>query len=198
MHDVTRYGAGGPAVPRRGGALGRWLGRTVLRLLGWQFEGTLPDRAKLVAIGAPHTSNWDFVVAMGAVLALGVELRFLGKDTLFRGPLGWLMRRLGGTPVDREVPRGAVGQAVDAFEANDTFWLGLSPEGTRKPVERWRSGFYHIALGAGVPILPCFFDYPRKVVGVGPLFAPTGDLEADVAHLRAFYADFRGKKVENE
>ncbi|MDX1547110.1 MAG: lysophospholipid acyltransferase family protein [Rhodothermales bacterium] len=186
----------GDAVPQRGNAFSRWFGRTLLRLLGWRVVGEVPNIPKCVVIGAPHTSNWDFVVAMGAKLGMGIDVRFLGKDTLFRPPLGWLMRRLGGTPVDRSVPRGAVAQAVAQFEQHERFYLGLSPEGTRKRVEQWRTGFYHIAHAAGVPILPFYFDFPSRTFGLGPLVHPTGDLGADVARLRAFYAPFTGKNPE--
>ena len=186
----------GDASPTRGNRLTRGFWRAFLKVQGWRFEGTLPNVARGVVIAAPHTSNWDFVVAMSTLLALGLDVRWVGKHTLFRPPFGWLMRWLGGMPVDRSRRQGAVGQIVAVFEDRERLLVGMSPEGTRRRVERWKTGFYHIALGAGVPILPAFFDYPRKVVGVGPLFWPTGNLEADVAALQAFYHDKGGKKPE--
>lgn len=170
----------GAAVPRRGNRLSRGLGRVVLLSLGWRVEGEVPDRPKLVAILAPHTSNWDFVVGLSAILALGLDVRWLGKHTLFRPPFRRLLRWLGGTAVDREDAADVVQRAIAAFHGSDRLFLGLSPEGTRRKVEKWKSGFHRIAWGAGVPILLCSLDYRTRVVQIGPLFAPTGDFEADV------------------
>jgi 1-acyl-sn-glycerol-3-phosphate acyltransferase len=178
----------GPHVPRRGGALRAALGRSILGLLGWRLEGGLPDLAKFVVTAAPHSSNWDFIIGIAAVFALRLDVRFVGKAELFRGPLGPLMRWLGGLPVDRHRPEGLVEQLVELFAAREQLVLAMAPEGTRKPVERWKSGFYRIALGAGVPIVPGYFDNGRKRVGFGKPFRPTGDAEADIAELRAFYA----------
>ncbi len=177
----------GPAVPQRGTALSRRLGRAVLRATGWDFEGVIPNRSHFVIIGAPHTSNWDFLYAMATMLALGIDVRWLGKHTLFRGPLGPVMRWLGGVPVDRRRPGGLVERAVAHLQERERFVLGIAPEGTRRFTPRWKTGFYRIACRAGVPILPVYFDYARKVVGAAPLFTPTGDMEADIAALRAFY-----------
>lgn len=185
-----------PPLPTRGNRFSRGVARWLLRRAGWDFEGTVPEVPRLVLIGAPHTSNWDFVVGMLTVFAIGLDVHFVGKHTLFRPPMGWLMRWLGGTPVNRSTSQGVVGQLIDTFEANEHYVLGISPEGTRRRVETWKTGFYHLALGAGVPILPAFFDYRRKRIGVGSLLHPSGDIDADIATLRAFYTPFEGKRPE--
>jgi len=181
----------GPRVPRRGGPVRAAIGRAILRLTGWRIEGTLPDLPKLVITAAPHSSNWDFIVGIAVVFALRLDIRFLGKAELFRGPLGVLMRWLGGMAVDRHHPGGFVEQMVAAFGEHDRLLLAVAPEGTRKPVDRWKSGFYRIALGAMVPIVPGYFDNGRKRVGFGAAVMPTGDAERDIAALRAFYAPIR-------
>ena len=181
-----------PSLPRRGNCLTKALGRALLALAGWRVEGELPDRRKLVAIVAPHTSNWDFVVGILVVFALGLRVRFLGKHTLFRPPLGWLMRWLGGTPVVRDTPQGAVNDAADMIAREERVLLGIAPEGTRTRGKPWRSGFYNIALAARVPILPAAFDYPAKALRLFPPLEPSGDYAADLARLQALYADVRG------
>ena len=186
----------GDAVPTRGNRLSRGFWKTLLKMAGWEFEGTIPNLSRGVVIAAPHTSNWDFVVGMATLMALGLDVRWIGKHTLFKAPFGGFMRWLGGTPVDRTRRQGVVAQLVERFDEQERLLIGMSPEGTRQKVDRWKTGFYHLALGARVPILPAFFDYARKTVGVGPLFMPTGDLEADLAALRAFYTDKAGKKPE--
>lgn len=176
-----------PSVPRRGGAIRAAIGRAILSISGWGAEGTLPDLPKFVVIAAPHSSNWDFVLGIALVFALRLDIRFIGKAELFRGPLGPIMRSLGGIPVERTHPEGVVEQAVARFAKEARLVLAIAPEGTRKPVERWKSGFYRIALGAGVPIVPAYFDNARKMMGFGPLFTPTGEADRDLLKLRAFY-----------
>jgi 1-acyl-sn-glycerol-3-phosphate acyltransferase len=178
----------GPRVPRRGGPMRAAIGRAMLRVTGWRIAPEIPDLPKFVAIAAPHSSNWDFIVGIAFVFALRLDARFIGKAELFRGPLGPLMRWLGGIPVDRNRPSGFVEETVAVFDAREQLIVALAPEGTRRPVEKWKTGFYRIALGAGVPIVPGYFDNGRRIVGLGPPFRPTGDLEADLAALRAFYA----------
>ena len=178
----------GPNVPRRGGALRAAVGRLLFRMTGWRPEGNLPDQARLVIIAAPHSSNWDFIHGIALVFAMRLDARFIGKASLFRGPLGPLMKWLGGIPVDRTRPEGVVEDAVASFRERSGLLLALAPEGTRKPVDKWKSGFYRIALRAGVPIVPGFFDNARRRVGFGAPLIPTGDAEADIARLRAFYA----------
>ena len=160
----------------------------------WRIEGDIPDVPKMVIIVTPHTSNWDFVVGVAAKLALGLRILFLGKDTLFRFPLGMLMRGLGGMPVDRASPHDVVNQVRVEFSRRDRLIVGLAPEGTRKRVERWRTGFYHIAHGAGVPILPVALDWENRVIRIHQPAATTGNLEADVADLQRRLSGARGKR----
>jgi len=181
----------GPAVPRRGGVLRRAIGRVILRLTGWQIEGTLPDLPRFIVIAAPHSSAWDFVHGIAVVFVLRLDVHFIGKAELFRGPLGALMRWLGGIPVDRTRTQGMVDGVAARLRREEKFVVALAPEGTRKPVEKWKSGFYHIAVRAGVPIVPGIFDNGRKAVRFLPPFEPTGDADRDIAVLRGFYADIR-------
>ena len=180
-----------PSLPRRGNAFSKTLARALLALFGWRVTGEIPDRPKMVAIAAPHTTNWDFVVGILVVFALGLRVRYLGKHTLFRPPLGWLMRWLGGTPVVRDTPQGAVGDAAEMIAREDKVLLGIAPEGTRTLGKPWRSGFYNIALAANVPILPAAFDYHARALRLFALFEPTGDYEADLPRLQALYAGIR-------
>lgn len=178
----------GPRVPRRGGAFRAAVGRMMLRALGWRIGPPLPDLGKAVITAAPHSSNWDFFVGIALVFALRLDVHFIAKMELFRGPLRPLMRWLGGLPVNRKRPVGLVEQVVAMFAEREALLLAVAPEGTRKPVDRWKSGFYRIAVAAGVPIVPGYFDNRRKIVGFGAPFYPTGNAEADIAALRAFYA----------
>lgn len=177
-----------PSAPQRGNRLTRALGLLGLTLLGWRFAGAFPDRSKLVIVVAPHTSNWDFVVGIALVFATGLDAHWLGKHHLFQGPLGPLARWLGGIPVDRRQRNDLVEQTTAAFQSRDRLWLGITPEGTRKKVERWKSGFWHIAKAAGVPIVLCYLDFRKREIGVGPLIEPGEDYEADLARIQAFYA----------
>ena len=175
----------GSQVPQRGNTITRGLAITAMRLTGWQFEGTVPDIPQFVLIVAPHTSNWDFCVGVMAMFALNLRGTFLGKDTLFRWPLGIAMRWLGGVPVDRYSPHNVVEQTVAYFQRRPQMVLALSPEGTRKLLSGWRTGFYFVARGAGVPILPVAFDYPHRTIRLLSLFETTGDQAADFAALGA-------------
>jgi len=183
-----------PSFPRSGNAFSRLLGRVGLALSGWRIEGEFPDRAKLIVIVAPHTSNWDFPIGISAVFALGLRVRFLGKDALFRPPLGWLMRWFGGMPVVRESPQGAVAQVVEMIEAERAVFLAITPAGTRSSVAPWRSGFYHIAHAARVPILPIAFDGERRAIRLFAPFETSGDYDADLPRLMALYEGIRGVK----
>jgi len=181
-----------PSLPRRGNAVTKALGRTLLSLAGWRVEGEIPDRPKLIAIVAPHTSNWDFALGIAAVFALGLDVKFLGKHTLFNPWLGGLMRWLGGTPVRRETPQGAVADAAETIARAPQVLLALAPAGTRRRGAPWRTGFYHIAVAAKVPILPVAFDSGRRAVRFFPLLEPAGDFAADLARLQMLYAGVRG------
>jgi 1-acyl-sn-glycerol-3-phosphate acyltransferase len=186
----------GARAPRKRNAVTKALSRAALSVAGWTFRGGLPDAPKFVAAVAPHTSNWDFVVGVLARRAVGLDAHFLGKHTLFTPPLGWLMRWLGGTPVRRDVPGGVVRQVVETIREHDQFVLGLAPEGTRRRVEAWRTGFYYIALEAGIPIAPVALDYGRKQVVAGPPLLPSGDIEADLDELQRFFVGVVPKKVD--
>lgn len=182
-----------PRVPRGWGVVGRFVGRTVLRMLRFRVVGRFPDLPKMVAIGAPHTSNWDGVLGFAAILSVGLDMRVMIKDSIFRGPLGGLLRFVGGLPVNRKEPGGVVGQMVRRFETVDAFVLGIAPEGTRKKVTTWKTGFLRIAHEAGVPVLPITLDWGRREVFVGPPHYATDDPEADLAALQAFFARATGK-----
>lgn len=169
------------------------LAQAILNYLGWQLMVDLPDDRRFVLIGAPHTSNWDGVMMILVKIALGLDLHFIGKDSLFRGPLGGLMRRLGGIPVNRRERNNFTRQMVQLFQEREELILVIAPEGTRRKTRRWKSGFYYIALGAGVPILMGYLDYQRKEIGLVELLHPTGDLQADFEKIRAYYAPVRGK-----
>jgi 1-acyl-sn-glycerol-3-phosphate acyltransferase len=144
-----------------------------------------------VVIAAPHSSAWDFIIGIAAVFALRLDVRYVGKAELFRGPLGPVMRWLGGLPVDRRRPGEFVEQIVRLFAERERLVLAMAPEGTRKPVERWKSGFYRIALGAGVPIVAGYFDNATRQVGFGPMLQPSGDMERDLEELRRFYSGMK-------
>jgi 1-acyl-sn-glycerol-3-phosphate acyltransferase len=184
-----------PNAPRaRPDRFARALGRTLLRLGGWRVVGAFPDLPKLVLIGAPHSSNWDGVWGFAAKLALGLDIKVLGKHSLFRVPLlGALLRWLGVIPIDRGAAHGVVGQMAAMMQAADRLWLGLAPEGTRKPVEHWKTGFWKIAHVAGVPVLPAYFHYPDKIIGIGPPFELGDDMAADLARIRAWYRPWQGR-----
>ncbi len=166
------------------------LARWILRMTGWQIEGDIPSEIrKYVVIAAPHTSWWDFPLGLLARAALGREIHFIGKKSLFRPPLGWFMRWLGGVPADRSISRNLVDQVVEIFNARDAFAIALAPEGTRAPVRQFRTGFYYIARGAGVPVICATLDYFHKTVTFSTPFYPTDDPAAD---LKSLWDHFRG------
>lgn len=182
-----------PQMPRLRDGLRRRTCRGILRLCGWSLLGEFPNVPRLVLIAAPHSSWWDGVWGLLIKVAIGADVHFMAKQELFRGPLGGLLRRLGGMAIDRGAAKGVVEQMIDQYRRRDRLWLGIAPEGTRKSVTRWKSGFWHIAHDAGVPIFPVAFHYPEKAIQLGPLFDTTADMDADIARLRAFYAPFKGK-----
>jgi 1-acyl-sn-glycerol-3-phosphate acyltransferase len=184
-----------PGLHRDHGRFWRWVGRTYFRLSGWRIAGTFPLEPKCVAIVAPHTSNWDFPLGVAFLLAGDWRASWLGKHTLFKGYAGKVFRRIGGIPVDRSAPQGLVGECVRAFEAAEALLLAVAPEGTRKGVSKWRTGFYQIALGAQVPILPVAFDYKEHLIHLHPVFHPTGDAEADLAFLQTLLGAAQGLKA---
>lgn len=179
----------GDAVPRRGNALSRACGRLALRLLRFKIEGELPNEPKFVLIGAPHTSNWDFIISMAVMMATGLQLSWMGKEEMFDHPLRRFFIWMGGLPVDRSAAGGVVGETVEAFKRHEKLIIVVAPEGTRASAPNWKSGFYRIAAGAGVPIVLGYLDFERRVLGFGPAFMPTGDQAADIAKIRSFYAN---------
>jgi 1-acyl-sn-glycerol-3-phosphate acyltransferase len=185
------------SVPQTRGGLGRALGRLGQRLTRWQIAGSFPDLPKFEIVFAPHTSNWDFVHALHAKLALGMEARWVGKHTLFRWPAGPVLRRIGGIPVDRRAAQGMVATVVAEFRARPAMVFVIAPEGTRRRVEQWRSGYWQIASQAGVPVVPVGFDYGARRVVVGSPLATTDSREADERQLRAFFARMRPKWPAN-
>lgn len=167
-------------------------GRVYLRLAGWRFEGSFPVEPKCVLIVAPHTTNWDFLLSVASLLALDLRVSWLGKSQLFRAPFRGLLRRLGGIPVDRGAAHGVVGQCAQAFEAAPALMLALAPEGTRKGPSRWKTGFYRIAVDAGVPIFPVGLDYDEHVVRFMPVFHPTGEFDEDLRRIQDLFSEVRG------
>ncbi len=176
---------------RRPTLLSRLVKAAVLGLYrwkGWQLEGGRPEARKFVITGAPHTTNWDFIFFIGTTWRMGISPSFMGKLSLFRGPLKRFMYDMGGLPVDRSKPgSNYVEQTVEHFARSDDLALVVAPEGTRRTDGSWRSGFYHIALRAGVPIVPAWVDNRTMRGGLGPAIMPTGDYGADLARIAAFY-----------
>ncbi|MEI6619388.1 MAG: lysophospholipid acyltransferase family protein [Betaproteobacteria bacterium] len=171
---------------------------TFLKLTGWKIVGQLPaDARKSVFIAAPHTSNWDLPYTLMVAFTLRLNIYWMGKAQIFRWPFGPLMRWLGGVAVQRENANNLVAASVEALKLSDgPVQLVVPPEGTRSKVRYWKTGFYYIALGAQVPIVMSFMDYGNKVSGLGPAFVPTGDIEADMVAIKAFYAPFKGKNPD--
>jgi 1-acyl-sn-glycerol-3-phosphate acyltransferase len=177
----------GDQVPHRGNAFSNALAHLALRLTGWRFEGDFPNYPKFVLIVAPHTSNWDFPLGLMAMFALNLRTVFLGKHTLFRRPFGGIMRWLGGAPVDRTSAHNVVYQTIALIRTNEKLVLVVSPEGTRKKLPKWRTGFYYVAKGAGIPIVPIAFDYSTKTFRVFPPLVAGDDKEADFRVLHAYF-----------
>ena len=180
-------------VARRHSAVLRAVGRAGLRLGGWRVTGQVPPIPRFVAIVAPHTSNWDFVVGVLVMFALDLRVSWLGKDTLFATRLGPVLRWLGGRPVNRDSHEGAVAEIASGLLREERFILALAPEGTRRRVTHWRTGFYRIAEATGVPILPVRLDWSRHEVGLGQPVAATGMLTRDVAALQRCYRADMGR-----
>lgn len=186
----------GEQIPRSGNAFTRWLGRVLIRLQGWKVEGTLPNEPKLIAAAGPHTSNWDFCVAMPFVLVLGLKVSYLAKNTLFIWPFKYFFEWLGGVPLDRSQPHGVVGEMVKTFEKRDRFLLVLAPEGTRSKAQELKTGFLHMAMETGVPICLIGIDFSTRTLHFGPVFHPCGDLEKDKKFVMDYFATQGPKNPE--
>ncbi len=174
--------------------LSKWL----LTALGWEIHANFPDVKKYVIIAAPHTSNWDFPLGIMAVKAVKLDVHWIGKHTIFHWPFGWFFRTLGGIPVDREHSLHLIQQIADLFENSEHLVFALAPEGTRSKTDHWKTGFYHIARTANVPIALGYLDFGKKQVGVHSTFYPGDDIEADFKVIREYYKNKHGKNPENE
>jgi len=174
-----------------------WICRLYIRLMGWTIVDNTGDITKCVAIGV-HTSSWDGIIGIPALFVLNKPFRWMGKESLFRGWKSFFARKLGGIPIDRATHNNVVDQSIHLLRESDHLNLCIAPEGTRKRVDHWRTGFYHIAVGAGVPIVLGYFDYARKECGLGKVIIPSGDMEADMVIIRAFYADKKPKHPERQ
>jgi 1-acyl-sn-glycerol-3-phosphate acyltransferase len=193
-------GVGAPVVPelpalapRTHHPIARRLARAALRLFGWRVVGAFANESRLVLVAAPHSSGWDAVWGLVAKVAMGVRIEFMAKKELFWWPLGPVLRNLGAIPTDRSAAHGVVGQMGAQLRERENLWLVLAPEGTRRLVKKWKTGFWHIARAADVPVQCAYFHYPEKTIGLGAVFRMTDDLHADVERVRAFYRPFQGK-----
>ena len=174
----------------------RWLSIVMLKILGWRMENLPPDVPRCVVIIEPHTSNWDFPIGLFLGLVMRLKASWTAKHTMFRPPFGTFFKFLGGIPIERSHSHNLVHQLIEIIKSRDQIWIGITPEGTRKKVKAWKTGFYFIAVGAGVPIVLAYLDYKRKVGGFGPTLYPTGDIEADFAKLREFYSTVTARHPE--
>ena len=171
----------------------RWISRLILGALGWRIEGRPPTVSKYVLIAAPHTSNWDFPLTLMVCFSLEIKVYWMGKASLFPPVMGSVMRWLGGIAVDRSRQGNLVQSTIDAFNQSAELIIIVPPEGTRAKVTQWKTGFYYIAQGAGLPIALGYMDYAKKIAGVETLFHPTGNIENDLPKIQAFYSDISGK-----
>lgn len=172
----------------------RFLYKYFFERAGWKISGDVPrELKKFIIIVAPHTSNWDFPIGLAVRSIMRFKSNYLGKEELFRPPFGWMFRKLGGHPVDRKAHHKMVDQVAELFKKEENFVLAIAPEGTRKKLNKWRTGFYHIAVKAEVPVVMVSFDYPTKTVFISTPFYPSGDLPKDVRIMEAFFKDKKGK-----
>lgn len=185
-----------PGIPTRKSSLRVWIGALVLWMGGWRFEGEFPDEKKLLVAVAPHTSNWDFVWALGVMFTLRLRLSFMAKSTLFIWPFGWLMRKVGGIAIKRDKSYGTVAQMVHRFQQEDTLFLALAPEGTRRRVSQWKTGFLQIAHKADVPMLLIGVDYKRKRFVIGPCRKISDNIDAELRETLDFFASISAKYPE--
>jgi len=174
----------GSNVPRGGNALTRWLGRALLRGMGWRLSGEFPNQPKMIIAVAPHTSNVDFVLTVGVIWSLGLRASYLAKRSLFRFPLGFVMRAFGGIPVERGGPQGLVDQMSAQFAASGKLILGIAPEGTRQKVRHWQKGFALIDQASNVPVLPAIVNYQTRIVHFAPLIEDVSDVDFTLASVK--------------
>jgi 1-acyl-sn-glycerol-3-phosphate acyltransferase len=163
------------------------------KILGWKISGELPNLNKYIFVVAPHTSNWDFFIGVFVRGILGFKSNFLAKKSLFKWPLGVFFKWMGGHSVDRTKKTKLVDQVIEIFNNNEEFRLAIAPEGTRKNVTEWKTGFYHIAVGAKIPILPVAFDWEHKEIRIKDLYYPTGDFEREFEEIKSIFRGVKGK-----
>lgn len=176
----------GPNTPRMGNALTRWIGDIILNSMGWTLHGELPNLKKAIIIGGPHTSNWDLFLALGSMLSIGMKFSWMMKKEAFIWPLGSLWKALGGIPIDRKAKTDVIGQVKTFFAENDKVWLGLTPEGTRAKVERYKTGYLRMAKGVGVPLFIVGIDSVNKRVVLDKTWDPSRDIETENAAIKAY------------
>ena len=174
------------------------IAKTILRVMGWQTHVISPRTSRYLLIGAPHTSNWDLLFMLLLMAAERIPIRWMGKDTLFKGLVGIFMRAIGGIPVNRCKRTRLVEQIAAIFSQHEDMIIGIAPEGTRSKTTHWRSGFYYIALKANVPIVMAYIDFSSKLCGIGPSFIPSGDIHADFEIIREFYTGLKGKNPKRQ
>ena len=182
-------------APRSPSPLQR-IARALLRLIGWRSVLVWPDKAKGIIVVYPHTSNWDFIIGVLYKVGAGLPARWMGKDTLFRWPFRSLLVRMGGIPINRRERTGFVQTLLSEFDRNEWMWLAVAPEGTRSHTDHWKSGFYRIAVAAGLPVGLGFIDYSTRTIGIDTYLDMTGNPELDLARIRDFYADKHGRRPE--
>ncbi|KAF7774400.1 hypothetical protein PCIT_a0836 [Pseudoalteromonas citrea] len=171
-------------IPRTHSPIGRFLGSTILKVLGWRIKGAFPNEAKFIAAVAPHTSNWDFVIAIAVKLKLGLRVKFLGKHSIFVGPFGYLLKKMGGIAIDRRAAHGVVEQITQQFNQQDALVLGIAPEGTRKYAPHWKTGFLHMANAANVPVVPMLLDYRSKTFFVLPVLTVNNNIDYELTRVK--------------
>ncbi len=177
--------------------VGHWVARGFMRIAGWRVKGQMPEYPRIVVIAAPHTTNWDFVYLMAAAMVLKAPISWLGKKELFRAPFGWIMRTLGGIPVNRSTSTNLVEQVAEQLRASEPMAVVIPPSGTRGSAPHWKSGFYWIAVKAEARIVCGYLDYAKKEAGLGVNFQPTGDVSSDMVPVRKFYEPIQGKNPDN-
>jgi 1-acyl-sn-glycerol-3-phosphate acyltransferase len=173
-----------------------WFATFSLFSLGWKTKGEIPDIKKFVMIAAPHSSNWDFIFFLLFIFKYNISVHWMGKHTMFKWPFKWILKRLGGIPINRSAKTNVVQSMTDAYKNSKKLIITIAPSGTREKVTIWKTGFYHIANKAKVPIVCGFVDYRHKTIGIGPVISPSGDMELDMKSIKKFYAPFSGKHME--
>ncbi len=183
------------AIPQTTNRFSQWFGGMVLQLYGWKIVGDFPKRSKFVVAIAPHTSNWDFVIAVAAMLALQIKIKFLGKDAIFIWPFRVWLTRIGGIPVERSSSHGVVEQMVAMFASNEKLVLAIAPEGTRHKIKQWKSGFLHIAYAAQVPVVPLSLDFNTKEIKVHHELFISDDIEQELVNIKNVFTRISPKNL---